>query len=263
MITSLDNDRIKYVRALQSRSRTRRKEEHFVIEGPTLLSEALSADAPLKEVFYTEVFADTDEGRRLLGEISKAGARLMGVDQAVMHAMSDTPTPQGVLGVLADLHLEIPDQVEFALIIDGIADPGNMGTIMRAAVAAGVPLMVTTAGTVDLTNPKVVRSAVGAHFRLPVRPLSWEGIRRRFADHVLLLAELRRGALYYEIDWRQPCALIVSEEAHGPSEPAQRVAHTRVTIPMLGGMESLNVAVATAIMLFERVRQRAQLVPDS
>lgn len=258
MITSPDNDRVKYVRALQSKSRTRRKEEHFVIEGPTLLREAIKAKVPIREIFYTDDFSSTEEGRSLLETASRTGARLLTVDTPVMHAMSDTPTPQGILAVLPDVHLNVPEETDYALIIDGISDPGNMGTIMRAAVAAGVPLMVITAGTVDLTNPKVVRSGMGAHFRLPVRHLSWEGIASRFANHLIVLADVGSGAPYFNVDWTQPCALIVSEEAHGASLDAQRVAHTRATIPMPGGMESLNVAMATSILLFEMVRQRYQ-----
>ncbi len=257
MITSLNNERVKYVRALQARSRARRKEGHFVIEGPTLLREALAAGVPIKEMFYTEDFAGSPEGRVLLERISYSGTIMLPVDQSVMRAMSDTPAPQGVLAVLPDLHLEPPADASFALIIDRVADPGNLGNMMRTAAAAGVPLMVTTAGTVDWTNPKVVRSAMGAHFRLPVRQLSWEGITSQFADYVLFLADVQGGAPYFSVNWVQPCALIVSEEAHGPSESAARLAHARVMIPMPGGMESLNVAMATGIMLFEMARQRA------
>jgi TrmH family RNA methyltransferase len=143
-------------------------------------------------------------------------------------------------------------------IIDGVSDPGNMGTILRAAAAAGVPLLIVTAGTVDLTNPKVLRSGMGAHFRLPVQHLSWKGIAERFSEHVIFLAEAGSGTPYFSVDWVQPSALIVSEEARGASEDAQRIAHVRVTIPMPGEMESLNVAMATSILLFEMVRQRYQ-----
>lgn len=258
MITSPDNERVKYVRALQSRSRSRRKEEHFVIEGPTLLQEAVQAGVPIREVFYTEEFADSDEGRSAIATASKTGANLLAVDKAIMHAMSDTLTPQGVLAVLPDLRLQVPENPDYALIIDGVSDPGNMGTIMRAAVAAGVPVMVITAGTVDLTNPKVVRSGMGAHFRLPVQQLSWGGIGSKFSNHVIFLAESKGGTPYFKVDWAQPSALIVGEEAHGASEEAKRVAHARVSIPMPGSMESLNVAMATSIFLFEMVRQRYQ-----
>jgi TrmH family RNA methyltransferase len=99
---------------------------------------------------------------------------------------------------------------------------------------------------------------MGAHFRLPVRQYSWEGIADRFGRHAIFLAESGGGALYYDVDWTQRAALIVSDEAHGASDEAIRTAHARVTIPMPGGVESLNVAIAAAVMLYERVRQQAQ-----
>lgn len=256
MITSLDNERVKRVRALQSRSRTRQKEGAFVIEGPKLVQEAGASSAPIHEIFYTETFASDSDGRTLLDQLSTQGATLMVVDDSVMREMSDTPTPQGVLAVLPLLKLPPPAELTFALIIDRISDPGNMGTIMRAAAASGVPLMYVTAGTVDLTNPKVIRSGMGAHFHLPVRYASWEGIANQLSDHVVFLAEVSGGAPYFNVDWSQPCALIVSEEAHGASTEAERMAHARITIPMPGGFESLNVAMATSILLFEMVRQR-------
>ena len=259
MITSLDHDRVKRVRALQSRSRSRRKHNTFVIEGPTLIHDAVAADVPMEEVFYTEAFAENEAGRALIASVSEGQARWQTpVSDEVMLSMSDTPSPQGVLAVLPTLNLAAPDEPDFALIIDGVNDPGNMGALMRTASASGVPVMVITAGTVDLTNPKVVRAAMGAHFRLPVRQYSWEGIANRFANYAVFMAESGGGALYYDVDWTQPAALIVSDEAHGASEEAVRLAHARVTIPMPGGVESLNVAIAAAVMLYERVRQQAQ-----
>jgi RNA methyltransferase, TrmH family len=256
MITSLDNERVKRVKALQSRSRARRNDERFVIEGLKLVQEAVNAEAEVDEAFYTEDFAGTDEGRAMLDRLSGLGASLMAVDDPVMKAMSDTPAPQGVLAVLPTLKLEAPEDATFALIIDGVSDPGNMGTIMRAAAAAGVPVMYIAAGAVDITNPKVLRSGMGAHFRLPVKYASWDGIANQLEDHVIFLAEAEGGAPYFNVDWTQPSALIVSEEAHGASADAIRIAHARITIPMPGGMESLNVAMATSVMLFEMVRQR-------
>lgn len=256
MITSPSNERVKRVRALQQKRRARLKAARFVIEGTNLIREAVVTGTAVEEVFYTEAFAGSPEGISLLEDLSRLGASFHVVDDPVMQVMSDTVTPQGILAVLPTPQLSPPDDLPFALIIDRIADPGNMGTVMRAAAGAGVPLMIVTTGTVDLTNPKVIRSAMGAHFRLPVRHLSWEGIAHHLAEHVIFLAESSSGAPYFNVDWRQRCALIVSDEAHGPSEEARQLAHAYVTIPMPGGIESLNVATATGILLFEMVRQR-------
>ncbi|NDJ54017.1 MAG: RNA methyltransferase [Chloroflexi bacterium] len=258
MITSLSNDRVKRVRALQSRRSARRKVNQFVIEGSRLLDEAVKANIPIVEVYYTESFAESDDGVSLLEAVSVQGAAALSVDEAVMIDMSDTKTPQGILAVLPFLALPAPDQTAFALIVDGISDPGNLGTIMRSAVAAGVPLMITTSGTVDLYNPKVLRGAMGAHFYLATQQLSWPGIANRLDQHAIFVADSYEGAAYYQIDWTQPCALIVSEEAHGASQEARATAHAAITIPMIGPVDSLNVAMASSVLLFERVRQLAQ-----
>ncbi|MBN1310178.1 MAG: RNA methyltransferase [Anaerolineae bacterium] len=256
MITSTTNERVKFVRSLQSQRRARRKSGKFVLEGINLINEALASNAGIDEVFYTDDFVATVNGPAILDGLSQAGAALLAVDDTVMRAMSDTRTPQGILTVLPVPHPAPPTEFSFALVIDAVSDPGNMGAIMRVAAAAAVPVMFVTAGTVDLTNPKVVRSAMGAHFRLPVQILSWEGIANRLSEHVVFIAEASSGALYYQVNWQQPSALIVSDEAHGPSREAIELAHARVTIPMPGGMESLNVAIASSILIFEMVRQR-------
>lgn len=258
MITSEHNERIRRVRALQARRQARRKARRFVIEGMRLVREAVLAGAPVEEVFYTEAFAASAEGRELLDGLSALGAMLLPVSEPLMRLMSDTQAPQGILAVLPDLALASPADPSYALIVDGVADPGNLGTIMRAAAAAAVPLMVITGGTVDPTNPKVLRSAMGAHFRLPIRQMSWEGIANCLAGHTLFLASAGGGTPYFKVDWTQPSALIVGGEARGPSEHALQLAHARVSIPMPGGMESLNVAMAASILIFEMVRQRME-----
>lgn len=257
MITSASNEHVKLVRSLQAQRRARHKAGRFVIEGTNLVLDAVAAGAEIDEVYYSEEFAGSPNGQSALETLSRSGAGLLAVADPVMRVMSDTQTPQGILAVLAVPHLPAPEDFSFALVIDAVSDPGNMGALMRVAAAAGVPLMLVTSGTVDLTNPKVVRSAMGAHFRLPVQMLSWEGIARRLADHAIFIAEAKGGAPYYQVDWRQPSALIVSDEAHGASREATQAAHARVTIPMPGGTESLNVAMASGILIYEMVRQRS------
>lgn len=256
MITSLSNDRVKEVRALQARRRTREKSRRFIIEGERLVREALLTATLITDVFYTEDYAANESGRELLAGLSELGPSLMPVSEEVMGAMSDTETPQGVLAIAPFPKLRAPEDFSFALVSDAVSDPGNLGTIMRAAASAAVPLLIVAPGTVDPYNPKVVRAAMGAHFRLPVMQLSWEGIGSRLANRAIFLADIGTGAAYYDVDWTQPCALIISDEAHGPGTDAARLAHARITIPMPGGMESLNVAMATSILLFERVRQQ-------
>jgi TrmH family RNA methyltransferase len=258
IITSLQNEQVKHVRALQAKSRARRKTELFVVEGVNLIEEALLMDAAINEIFYTEDFVAEGDGMELIQRLSEMGAPMIPVSEEVMQEMSDTQTPQGILAVLPWVQKASPDLLDFVMVIDGVGDPGNMGTIMRSAVGAGVQEMVLTAGTVDVWNPKVVRAGMGAHFRIPIRQLSWEGIRSNFEEHVIFLADASSAINYYDIDWTQPSVLIVSDETQGASEDALRTAHVHTGIPMAGNFDSLNVAAATAVMLFEAVRQRAK-----
>lgn len=263
MITSLNNEHVKQVRALQSNRRTREKMERYVVEGSILLGEVVQTNTQIEEVFYTEDFASTNDGLALINALSQQGATLIPVDDAVMKSMSDTVTPQGILAVLPMHFPSPPENATFSLIIDSMNDPGNLGTIMRTAAAAGIDLLCLMQGTVDITNPKVVRSAMGAHFRLPMMVLQWDDLGKVLPDQAVFLAEIGSGAPYYDVNWTQPCALIISNEARGPTDSARSAAHAYVTIPMPGGMESLNAGIATGILLFEMVRQRQQNQGDA
>jgi TrmH family RNA methyltransferase len=148
------------------------------------------------------------------------------------------------------------------LILDCIADPGNMGTILRTALAADVYEVLLTANCVDCYNPKVVRAAAGAHVSLPVEVnLTWLAIEQKVAAHCggvprVLLAEAGGLSTYYEQDLKTPFALIIGNEAQGPSQEARAIATLTVSIPLANGVESLNAAMAAGIILYEAVRQR-------
>jgi TrmH family RNA methyltransferase len=150
----------------------------------------------------------------------------------------------------------VPAGLTLSLILDGISDPGNLGTILRTAWATGVEAVFLMPGSVDAHNPKVVRAALGAHFRLPLIETNWEDLGQRLAHVESWLAEARQGLAYDQVDWRQPSALIIGSEAEGPSEAARRFTDRRVHIPMPGPAESLNAAVAAGVLLFEVARQR-------
>jgi len=152
----------------------------------------------------------------------------------------------------------LPRDRRLALVLDGVADPGNAGTILRTAAAVGVDAVVALAGCTDLYAPKVVRAAMGAHFRLPlmvdVTPAAlaaWLPARG-----VALLADAHAGATIYDVDLRGPTVLVVGGEAHGALHAEELPSVRQVSIPMPGATESLNVAVATAVILFEVARQR-------
>ena len=269
MLTSLANDRVKLVRALQSQRKAREKEGRFVVEGARLVEEALKANAPVDFAFYT---ADLDDrARAALGQLRKRGATLVEVSLEVMKACSDTEHPQNVLAVLPISNLQSPisKRLEIrdwrlVIICDRIADPGNLGTLLRSAAAAGADAALLAPGTVDAFNPKVVRAGMGAHFRLPLESLTWDKIGERVMGLQVRLAEAQSAishqpsAIRYDrANWTQPSALIIGSEADGPSEAARACAAERVFIPMPGETESLNAAIAGSIILFEAVRQRS------
>jgi TrmH family RNA methyltransferase len=179
------------------------------------------------------------------------------VTPQVMASMSDTETPQGILAVLPFVERELPEMVSSLLIVDRLNTPGNLGAVLRTAAAAGVEAVVLAPGTVDATNPKVVRGAMGAHFRLPMVQRNWEAIVQMAEGMYVLLADADGDVAYDEVDWRQAVALILGGEAHGASAEAAHLANARVSIPMQRGVESLNAAVAVGVLLFEMARQRA------
>ncbi len=256
-LTSLDNPKVKYMRALQARARNRRKEAAFVAEGVRLLEEALQTDWGTQFVFYT---ADLDaRAHQVVEGFTQKGVEALPVSPAVMRAVSDTQTPQGVLAVLPMTPLPMPDQADFVLILDGVRDPGNLGTLLRTALAAGCDAVWLPPGVVDAYSPKVVRAAMGAHFRLPIQFLSWDEIRARAAALALTLfvADSTGGPSYTRADFTRPLGLILGGEAHGAGEQAWALNPQGVHIPMPGRAESLNAAIAGAILLFEVPRQRA------
>jgi len=257
MITSVHNPKIKWVRALQEGSRARREARAFVVEGIRLVEEALDSGWEAQLVLWSAGLPP--RGQALVERFIRAGAPVLEVAGHVLRAASDTQTPQGILAVLPMLKPPQKKKVDFILIADGVRDPGNLGAMLRTAAAAGVDEVWLPTGTVDPFAPKVVRAAMGAHFRLPVHAGDWEQIQADTQERGLhvYLAAAGRGTAYTQADFRRPLALIVGGEASGAGNRAQKLADGYVHIPMPGEIESLNAAIAAAILLFEIVRQRS------
>ena len=258
-ITSTANRKVKYVRSLYRR-RVRHKERHFVIEGLRLVEEALKAGVAPALAFFTPDLSGSQRGRKLLAVIEDLPGECFVVTDKVMRDLSDMVSPQGILAVVPFLEFPVPENPRLVLVVDRVRDPGNLGTILRSAEAAGASQVILTPATVDIYSPKVVRGAMGAHFHLPIAArVSWSEVAEVLEDRQILLAEAKGEKLYYEVDWTKPSVLIVSSEAEGASQKAERVATERIVIPMQGKAESLNVAVAASVILFEAARQRALL----
>ncbi len=256
MITSLKNERVRLVRALQQRRRARQRERRFVVEGVRLCEEAARAGIRPHFVLYTAAIREDPRGSALLTAWQQAGISCEEITAEVMVACADAETPQGLLAVVPMPDLSLPPDPAFLLILDRLRDPGNLGTILRTALATGVDGVILAPGTVDATNPKAVRAGMGAHFRLPVVAMDWDEIARIVAGRRVYLAAARGTVPYTDADWRGPVALIVGGEAEGAGERARALAEAEVAIPLAGEVESLNVAVAAAVLLFEAARQR-------
>lgn len=255
MITSAQNPKIKWARALQAQSRKRREAGAFVIEGVRLAEEALAAGWEALLALYSEELSE--RGRAVIEAFAARGVPVEAATPQVLRAASDTETPQGLLVILTLKPLPAPREPDFVLIPDGVRDPGNLGTMLRSAAAAGAQAVFCPPETVDAFAPKVVRAGMGAHFRLPICVLRWDEIAARLQTLRVYLAAAGEGVSIYQANFRQPLAIIVGGEAQGASREARRLATEVVHIPMPGGGESLNAAVAASILLFEVARQRA------
>ncbi len=256
MITSLRNEKVRLVRALQTRRKARLREGCLVVEGVRLGEEALRAGVLPRFVLHTAASRANERATALITAWTEKGVPCYEVSAEVMEACSATETPPGVLAVVSIPSTPPPAEPTFVLVLDRVRDPGNLGTILRTALAAGVDWVVLAPGTVDPTNPKVVRAGAGAHFRLPFARLGWKAIGRAVAGYRIYLAAARGERPYTEVDWSGRVALVVGGEAAGAGEQARALAETTVFIPMAPGVESLNVAVATGVLLFEAARQR-------
>ena len=274
MITSPANPRIALLRSLQS-GKGREAERLFLIEGPHLFAAALEAKITPQLLVYDPLALErTVEGRRLLERVADARASGAEVYEATAQAIeraSDTRAPQGIVAAIA-LADVAPDRLRarrrgrarpVLLALDALADPGNMGTILRSALAADVDEALLSVGSADPFAPKVVRAGAGAHFHLPIRAgLGWEEIGQRFACapavNDVLVAEASAPTPYDEINLAERVALIIGNEAHGVSREAAKLATRHVSIPMWNKVESLNAGIAASVILFEAARQRRE-----
>ena len=253
MISSLANAQVKRVRRLQKDKRFRNLEQSFVIEGARMIQELSANPNRTKTLYYTADWLADSQHKAIQSEAHLRGEL---VTNEVMASMSSTETAPGILAVVAMKPLPMPSQPTLVLVLDAVTTPGNLGTMLRTAGASAVDAVLLAPGCVDVYNPKVVRGAMGAHFRVPIRHFDWQEIVDYCKPVDIWLTEADGRNNYAETDWRQPCALIVGNEARGAGVEARQAAFGSVAIPMAKDTESLNAATAAAVILFEAFRQR-------
>ncbi|HEX8775098.1 MAG TPA: RNA methyltransferase [Pyrinomonadaceae bacterium] len=271
VIRSRDNALAKRARAL----RDRKLEGLIFIEGVRLCEEALDASLLIEDVLCTERMASDERGALLLGALRPVCERIAFLSEQVFASVSDTKTPQGIICIArrprtgAELLVARDGRVPLIVVMHHVNNPANAGAILRAAEAAGATAAMTTEGSTDLFSPKALRGAMGSSFRLPL----WTGaefweIIEWCALHGIrtVCADVHSERAHTEIDWTVPRALIVGAEAAGLKQNEVEAADEALRIPMRAPVDSLNVAVASAVILYEAARQRSEsakkAVPD-
>ncbi len=257
MITSTSNARVKEVAALCKKAREREKQDVFVVEGPKMFREV-----PEDHLIQTYV---SDSFHQRYADTFLKGRKYEVVSDPVFAAMSDTKTPQGVICVVRQFHYTREDlmgkdgQTPLLIVLENLQDPGNLGTVLRTAEGAGVTGILMSRGTVDLYNPKVIRSTMGSIYRMPfvytddlhgdLKALREKGVG-------LYAAHLRGQHAYDEENYKEPTAFLIGNESKGLTDETADLADHYIRIPMAGQVESLNAAVASAILMYEAGRQR-------
>lgn len=238
------------------RAKERREADAFVVEGVRLVEEAVNAGWKFQFALYSDGLSE--RGAHLLDRLKANGIEVDEVSGDLLQKLSDTETPQGILAVLELTQLPITNYPDFILIPDRVRDPGNLGTLLRSAAATGVQAVLLPPETTDAFAPKVLRAGMGAHFRLPIREMGWEQIEQivKSANLQVYIADMD-GISCWETGLSKPLALIIGGEAEGASDEARRLANGKISIPMSGGVESLNAGVAGSVLMFEVVRQRS------
>jgi len=263
LISSVQNIKVKSARSLHS-SKGRWEGSALLVEGVRLIEEAAQSSQSIEQLFYCPERCQSAREQRVLASVEGQGAELLAVTPQVLQALSQTVTPQGLVARVT-LPLRVP-VVELSsgshlLVADGVQDPGNMGTLMRLAHAFACCTMVVLPHTVDYRSDKVVRASMGAVFHLPVQEWHSDELVTAMAElHIpLLVLSVAQGIPLWHSHLAEGWAFVVGNEGRGVSPLLAEVADQAIMIPMPGGAESLNVATAAAIALYEATRQQARL----
>ncbi len=257
------NPRIKYIRRLGIR-RFRDREKRFVAEGVRFVEEALASDWPVEAVVYCDRVIESPRGKELLEKADSRNIAVIEIDETLFDELAGTEAPQGVLAVVrqstaALKDLRLTPAPALLIVVDGVQDPGNLGTIVRSADAAGAGGVILLKGTADIYNPKACRATMGSIFHVPViQSLATAEVLAYLArqDIVTIAGDPRGEKVLTGIDLTRPCALIAGSESGGVGAALLDRVDEKARIPMPGRAESLNVAVAVSILLYEALRQR-------
>ena len=259
IIRSAANPLVKRIRSLQRR-KARYQERAFVVEGFRAVRDVLAAGVRPQVV----VFREGDEDAGVIDLLRQAGLSWRLVEARLFDTLTDLPHPQGILAVVpmperdeSPAPSTVRDQAPLTLVLDGIRDPGNLGTLFRSAAGAGVDRIYLTPETVDPYHPRAVRAAMGAHFRIVFAQISETAISDvLLSANVVGRAEAEGDLDYDAVDWTDSAVIIIGGEAFGASSLVRELSPLKVRIPLASDVESLNAAVAGSLLVFEAARQR-------
>lgn len=254
-ITSKDNQLIKEIKKLKEK-RYRDEKGQFIVEGFRFCSEALMSHFEIPFLFISEGSLDRWKSFNLENKLQNS-TKVYQVKDSVLKSICSTDTPQGVAAVASKANTDLQYDDGFYILADRIQDPGNMGTIIRTAHAAGASGVITTEGTVDIYNEKTMRSTMGSIFHIKVIEDSDLKIIKELKNRgfKLVVSTLDTDKNFFDVSLKDNVIIAVGNEGNGISDRVQSIADIKVKIPMPGGAESLNVGVAASIMIFEKVRQ--------
>ena len=273
VITSSSNPKIKYIQSLIKKPDKRRSDNVYVVEGVRMV-----LDAPLSDIrcvyvrselvpdsgatqSASDIASDNNDISLFLGKCYDNNIDVVAVSGNLLKHISQTVTPQGIVAIVRRREMETVSDKDTYLMLEDIQDPGNLGTLLRTAEAAGIDTVIMSRGCVDIYNPKVIRSTMGTIYRLPFYickdEAEWFGIIRELkSDGVLIYGgSLRDSTNYADIDYTKRCAVVIGNEGRGITESTLDMIKS-VHIPMHGDIESLNASVAGSILMYEINRQR-------
>jgi TrmH family RNA methyltransferase len=263
LITSRQNEIYRFLKAL-TEPHTRKKHKAFLLEGATFVAEALEDEAwAVLMVALTPEFSETERGQRIISEAQRKRVQVVLMAPALFEEISVTETPQGVIAAVRQPQAERLERLKIptvatALVLEGLQDPSNVGAVIRVADAVGALLVLYTKGTADPYAPKAVRASAGSLLHVPIVPINSvdEAVSWLKANEFQIIATVPEGGeSVFKANFGNQVAVLIGNEARGLSEEAKQLADLLVTIPMVGKTESLNVALATGLVLYEILRR--------
>jgi len=263
-IESVANKKIKFVASLKQKKH-RDKEREFVAEGVRLVEMAVESDRPFSFALYTKEAMENVRVRKILRLLEEKGCTIYEISADIYRKVSDTVEPQGIMLVLKKSLVSLDSLVSseimpLILVLDGLQDPGNVGTIIRTADAAGCTGIVLMKNTVDVFSGKTVRAAMGSLFHLPVViDVSVDELKGFLGEQNIVLQATAldsEAKKHFDVDFTKPTAIAFGNEGDGISKELLSAAEQKIYIPMIGQTESLNVSTAAAVVLYEAARQR-------